>query len=75
MRKRLARIVRRLAAWRYLPQRAFAPLERLAFWLAPHSLTCKSCGARFVQPSFGSLAHARRAFDHYIDVHEDGSKS
>lgn len=71
IRTKLARMVRRVGEWSSLPDWAWFPVQRLAYAIAPHSLTCRVCGARFVQPAFGSKAHASRAYDHYVDVHEE----
>lgn len=70
MRTRLARMLRNIAMWPRLPLGLGRAAQRAAFAIRPHSLTCRSCGARFVQPSYGSLMHASRAYQHYIDSHE-----
>ena len=70
MRTRLARILRNIAMWPRLPLSLGRAAQRAAFTLRPHSLTCRSCGARFVQPSYGSLTHAARAYEHFIEAHE-----
>lgn len=71
VRKRLAIATRRVAAWSWIPGWIYRPLERIAFWAHPHLLTCKLCAARFIQPIPGSLAHARQAYRHYVEEHEE----
>lgn len=67
---RIARTLRRLGEWKRLPDWAWFPVQYIAFVTAPHSLTCRICGAKFAQLAFGSKVHAARAYAHFIDVHE-----
>ncbi len=62
---RTAVLLRRLAGQQSrLPDWAWAAAQRLAFKLAPHSLTCRTCGRRFVQPRPASMRHVDAAFEH-----------
>jgi hypothetical protein len=70
MRKRVARMIRRVKNARWMPDRAEVPLRRVAHWFSPHEYRCGLCGAEFTAESGRSLRHAERAWEHYVDVHE-----
>lgn len=69
-RRRLARRVRRVMNAPHTPLWAVSCLRRLAHYIHPHVLRCRVCGAEFTATDWWSVAHADRAFDHYVIAHE-----
>ena len=68
MRKRIARLIRRLANWRHAPIWWERGLQSVAHRVKPHELRCKLCGFVSVNDGDG-YAHAGRAYDHWESNH------